>query len=236
MTLRGLVLSAVLFVVPTLAAQQPSDSAPPAEVSNPHCWRGRPLPHCRAFLLFEFSAPRFLTGTKLDMSVAQQGNGYSRYEQGLVSQFVFDLGAMRNISDRDAVGGTVMVGMIVDNPGREFVTGATARYRRWLTPVVSADAAAGVAAMPVGVEVQQPFGLTRQSVIRPALVADARLGLGDLVAVTGRAMVANDGRGRTHSALFAGASVGSTTTAVLTTVYAVLIMGTLILIGSGHGD
>jgi len=236
MTFRSLAVAAAIFAVPTLAAQQPSDSAQSAEVPNPRCWRGRPLPHCRAFLLFEFSAPRFLTGTKLDMAVAQQGNGYSRYEQGLVSQFVFDLGAMRNISDRDAVGGTVMVGMIVDNPGREFVTGATARYRRWLTPVVSADAAAGVAAMPVGVEVERPFGLVRESVTRPALVADARLGLGDLVAVTGRGMIANDGRGRTHYALFGGASVGSTTTAVLTTAYAALIVGLAILIGTGHGD
>src|SRR5262245_31869740 len=225
MTLRALVGAAAFFVVPALVAQQPLDSTRSAEVPDPHCWRGRPLPHCRAFLLFEFSAPRFLTGTKLDMAVAQQGNGYSRYEQGLVSQFVFDLGAMRNVSDRDAVGGTVMVGTIVDDPSRRWVIGATARYRRWLTPIVSADAATGVVAMPVGVEVQRPFGLTRQSVIRPALAADARLGLGDLVAVTGRAMIANDGRGRTHGALFGGASVGSTTTAALTAAYAALIVG-----------
>jgi hypothetical protein len=110
----------------------------------------------------------------------------------------------------------------------------TGRYRRWLTRRVTADGALGLLRMPVGVVEPLPFGdhlPQRVSVRRPALTADARLGFGDLLGVTGRAMVANDGRGRTHGALFLGASIGSTVTAALTGTYAALMTYFLMHVG-----
>ena len=136
-------------------------------------WRGRPLARCRAFVLFELSALRHLAGSTLDPAVTQRGSGYRRWDQGLVSQFVYDLGAMVNVRAREAIGGTLTAGVIIDDP-------------------------------------------VRRSVPRPALTADVRLGIGDLAAATGRAMVATDGRGRLHQAVFVGVSVGSTVTAVVT--------------------
>lgn len=229
--------TSLLATVGALGAQQSPDGAQGTSASRrsaPLCWRGRPLARCRAFVLFELSAPRHLAGSTLDPAVTQPGSGHRRWDQGLVSQFVYDLGAMVNVRAREAIGGTLTAGIITDDPERRPVIGVTARYRRWLSSAVSADAAAGVLRMPVGVTVVRPFGLERQSVPRPALMADLRLGLGDLVAVTGRAMVATDGRGRAHQAVFAGVSVGSTVTAVVTGTYAALI-GYATLRG-GQGD
>jgi hypothetical protein len=217
-----LAVLALIAVVPGGA----KDLAAQTRAPDPLCWRGRPLDRCKSFLLLEFSAPRHLAGTRLDPIVAEQGYGHPRWDQGLASQFMFDVGYMRNVGPRSAVGGTVEVGFVVDDPRTVGMFGATARYRRWLTRRVSADGAVGVLRMPVGVVEPLPFGdhlPQRVSVRRPALTADARLGFGDLLGVTGRAMVANDGRGRTHGALFAGVSIGSTVTAVTAGAYAALM-------------
>ena len=203
-------LAAVALPALLLAARAGAQSA------DPLCWRGRPLDRCRSFLLFEFSAPRHLVGSTLDPAVGEGGTGHRRWEQGLASQFVYDLGYMRNIDARTAVGGTLEVGVVMDDPHTVGLVGATARYRRWLGRHTSADGAVGLLRMPVGVVEPQPWGLQRVSVRRPALSADVRLGLGDLLGVGARAMVSNDGRGRTHHALFAGVSIGSTATAVTT--------------------
>ena len=198
------------------------------------CWRGRPLARCRAFLLFEFSAPRHMLGSRLDPIVTRNGYGHPRWDQGLASQFVYDVGAMVNVDARSAVGGTIETGMIVDDPSDRLVLGVTGRYRRWLTRQVSADAGAGLLRMPVGVVETEPYGMRRVSVQRPALMGELRLGFGDLVAVSSRAMFANDGRGHTHGALFLGASVGSTVTAAVTGATALLV-GRAFLLG-GQGD
>ena len=192
------------------------------------------MARCRAFLLVELSAPRHLAGTRIDPAVAEHGSGHPRWDQALASQFIYDVGMMVNVGERAAVGGTLTAGVIVDDPGRELVLGATGRYRRWLTRTVAADVGAGVLRMPVGVARQNPYGpgTLRVSVHRPAVMAEARLGLGDLIAVSGRGMIATDGRGRTHHAVFGGLSVGSTVTAAITGVvaatiaYAVLTVGT----------
>ena len=187
-------------------------------------------------MLFELSAPRHLAGTTIDPAVTAHGYGYERWDQGLTSQLLYDVGAMVNVSGRSAIGGTLTAGFIVDDPGRPSVLGATARYRRWLSSGVSADAGVGVLRMPVGVAVQHSYGVVRESVERPAVAADVRLGFGDLFALTGRAMIANDGRGRTHDALFAGVSTGSSLTAAVTAVYAGLVGYYLVVVGDGHGD
>jgi hypothetical protein len=243
---RGAVARWSVGVLALLAARATAAQATPAATTPARaaaagdrqpdalCWRGRPLARCRAFLLFEFSAPRQMVGSRLDPIVSQNGYGHPRWDQGLASQFVYDVGAMVNVDARSAVGGTIEAGMIVDDPSDRLVLGVTGRYRRWLTRHVSADAGAGLLRMPVGVVETEPYGIRRVSVQRPALMGELRLGLGDLVAVGSRAMVANDGRGRTHGALFVGASVGSTVTAAVTGATALLI-GRALLFG-GQGD
>jgi len=219
-------VTAVLALRTTGAQRPATPDAAARRPADPLCWRGRPLARCRAFVLVEFSAPRHLVGSRLDPVVAQPGSGHPRWDQGLASQFVYDLGAMVNVGERSAIGGTLTAGVITDDPSTPLVLGVTGRYRRWLTRTVSADAAVGVLRMPVGVVERRAFGdqeLYRTSVHRPAVMAEARLGYGDLVAVSARGMLATDGRGRTHHALLAGASIGSTTTAVATAASAAWI-------------
>src|ERR1051325_8374706 len=104
---------ASILIARGLAAQQSSDTARAvaARPVDPLCWRGRPAARCRAFLLFEFSAPRHLAGSTLDPEVTQPGNGYARWDQGITSQFSYDIGAMVNVRDREAIGGTLMAGV-----------------------------------------------------------------------------------------------------------------------------
>jgi hypothetical protein len=224
----------VALLAARAAAAQPV-TAPPSAERRPDalCWRGRPLARCRAFLLFEFSAPRHMLGSRLDPIVSRNGYGHPRWDQGLASQFVYDIGAMVNVDARTAVGGTIEAGTIVDDPSDRLVLGVTGRFRRWLTPRVSADAGAGLLRMPVGVVETEPYGIRRVSVQRPAVMGELRLGLGDLLAIDGRAMAANDGRGRTHGALFVGASVGSTVTAALTGAMGLLVGRAFVLGGQG---
>lgn len=88
---------------------------------------------------------------------------------------VIDLGAMQNVGDRGAIGGSVYFGL---DPDRSRV-GAKLRYRRWLTNSLSIDAAPGFV-----------IGGTTQNGNRyytyPGLVGELGLSLGDRVTVTGQ--------------------------------------------------
>jgi hypothetical protein len=215
----------LLLLSSALQAQTSPDSARApalARQARRFCWQGTPIERCRTFALIEMTIHSHWIGTKLDPAVTRPLIGRSRWDDALASQFVGDLGAMMNIGPRSAVGGTLTAGSIEPGGKPVNVVGATVRYRRWLTPSVSADAGTGVLQMPVGIVGP---GAIRKNVLRPALVADARLGFRDLVSATARFMEASDGLGRTHHALFVGASTGSKlTTALVATavVWAVL--------------
>ena len=229
---------AALLAAPDADAQAPDTTAVARRAPDPLCWRGRPLARCRAFVLFEFSAPRHLLGSRVKPDLVQIGSPRARLEQAIASQFLVDLGYMVNVGEREAVGGTLTVGGATDAPSADVIVGVTGRYRRWLTRRVSADAALGLQRAPVGIVEPNPFPgadnpLRRTSVMRPTLMAEARLGFGDLVAVTGRGMLATDGRGRTHHALLAGASTGSTVTAVGTAASAAWVAFLIVVFAGG---
>lgn len=226
--------SVLLLVAGLLQAQSSPDSTSataPARQARRFCWQGRPLDRCRAFALFELTTESHLFGTELDPAVTRPGIGRSRWDDGLASQLVGELGAMVNVGARSAVGGTLTAGSIEPGGKPVNVLGVTVRYRRWLTPSVSADAGTGILRMPVGIVVP---GAVRENVLRPAYVADARLGFRDLVSATARIMVANDGRGRTHRALFIGASTGSKVTYGISTMAAAVL--TYYLLFGPRGD
>jgi len=225
---RARVASALLLLGGGLLHAQASPDSTRATASERQasrfCWQGRPADRCRAFALYELTSYSHWIGTKLDPEVTRPGFGRSRWDDGLASQIVGELGAMVNVGARTAIGGTLTAGSI--EPGGKPVTlvGVTVRYRRWLTPSVSADAGTGILRMPVGIVVPHGWGPVRENVLRPALVADARLGFRDLVSATARIMVANDGQGRTHRALFIGASTGSKVNYGLTAIVAAVLV------------
>ena len=111
----GCLLASVVLLasmVPALVGAEPTAST---GASHALCWRGHPLPECRSFLVTEvgLSYPMNKTAT----------NGRGAVIAG-------DLGWMRNISDRAAVGGTAHARIgIGDDYAR---AGVRARYRRWL--------------------------------------------------------------------------------------------------------
>ena len=121
-------------------------------------WRGRPLAETRSFMITEF-------GVLARIDDYPYGGDDSRI------QFSFDLGWMKNISPRDAVGGSGYA--VVSDPTTRL--GLRARYRRWLSRGSSIDVSPGVL---LGGE---------DSAIEydpPGFVLGATLNAGDLVALT----------------------------------------------------
>lgn len=224
----------LVAVATEVVRAQPSQPAPPSTQAKPplptakrFCWQGRPLARCRSFILMELATHSHWFGSKLNPVVTRPLYGTSRDDDALASHIVAELGAMVNTGPRSAVGGTLTTGAIKVGGKPVTMYGVTMRYRRWLTPSVSADAGGGLFKMPVGAVVQ----LQRENVLRPAVAADVRLGFRDLLSVTGRLMVADDGDGRRHHAFFVGAATGSKLTAIVAGTFTAAV-----LIFSPRGD
>jgi len=97
-----------------MSAQQPVAST---RTPKALCFRGRPLPNCRSFLLTEF-----------DLALTE---GSVRWE----------IGAMHNIGSRSAVGGSLLL-RGAENDSSAF--GAKIRFRHWLSRVVALDVSSGI--------------------------------------------------------------------------------------------
>ncbi len=184
------------------------------------CWRGRPLPRCRAFALFELGYFEALATTRIREQVQYPGTTpYPRDEAAFGRQLSWSVGAMRNLDARTAVGGAVIGGAALDQGPH---VAATVRWRRWTGASTSLELAAGpgVAQVPV------PFGTQvgyQGDVWRPAALAEARANLADLAAVSVRGVAVPRAGGRTHGALFVGASTGSTAAAIGTVGLGILV-------------
>lgn len=95
------------------------------------CLHGVPAPVCATFWIVELQASE---GVRLrDVPENAFSNDLTQYE--------WNLGHMRNLGTRWALGGTVSVGSGSDG----IFTGARARMRRWLGSEVSVELEAGVA-------------------------------------------------------------------------------------------
>ncbi len=101
----------IVWLTTPLAAQ----AVPARDAPRAVCFRGRPLPRCRAFWLTEF--------------------GLSLPD----GPFGWQLGAMRNVGKRNAVGGTLYLRI---DGGTAY--GVKPRFRRWLSPVVALDVSPGI--------------------------------------------------------------------------------------------
>jgi hypothetical protein len=106
----------------------PPGESPPSPRRIPSLtWRGRPLAETRSFMITE-------------MGVLARIDDYPYAGGGPGIEFSFDLGWMKNISERGAVGfsGYALVS--------DFTTrlGIRARYRRWLSRKTSIDISPGV--------------------------------------------------------------------------------------------
>jgi hypothetical protein len=205
------------LLVPLLAIAALAPAAD-AQAPDPFCWRGRPLPACEWFALFEFGYLEPLATTRLREPSTLPG-APPREEIAFGRQLTWSVGAMRNVGPRTAFGGAAVIGAALE--AGPYVV-ATARARRWVAPAASIEVAAGpgAAQVPMPIFVDRSAGPDQW---RPALVAEARANLGDLAALTARGIVVPSAGGRAHAGAFVGASAGSWAAAVGTAAAGVLV-------------
>ena len=130
-------LSSLASLTPLLAQDQSESFPVPA--SRKFCFRGRPLPFCTAFAITEFGVarasendPDFLVVPHVEPTVV-----------------FWELGVMRNIGARSALGGSVLF-------TSRFSIGMKARYRQWLGREFSLDVAPGLTLEQEGPSIRTP--------------------------------------------------------------------------------
>ena len=176
-----------LLLASAASAASPAAAQPAGAAEPPICFRGRPLPRCRAFWLTEMSFQRRIAGS---------GEGSTRDLHGHLG---WELGGMVNLDSTRAVGGTVMVGT-GESGARVAVKG---RARRWFDPSGGTlDISAGA------VRVVVSPGERRSAAPGYGLTGDVALGWGDLGAVTLGADLVRS-RGELAGAAYAGVRLGS---------------------------
>lgn len=181
---RSIFALELLVVLPTILAAQ----------SNGFCLRGKPLPACESFLLFEVGGAEraFVTNPAPiigEENAAKERNGYV---------FVA-VGGMKNRSDSTAIGGTLEVGA---GDGSRRRLALEIRRRTWLSNSVAFDLGAG------------PLEINTDRRYRPfatgagyGATSHAALVVSDLVALTGGIDVIH--AQRTELAISVGARLGS---------------------------
>ncbi len=223
---------ALLALAGTAAgAQEPAGAGGAAGArTDAFCWRGRPLPHCRAFALFElgyFEAP---VTTRIRERVPPPFEG-TRDEILFSRQLSWSVGAMRNLDARSAVGGALVIGAPLEQG--PSVAG-TVRWRRWSGDRTSVELAGGPAVAQVLMPFSNPEVGYQGDVWRPAAVAEARANLADLAALSVRGIVVPRAGGLTHGAVYVGASTGSTAAAVGTVGLAALFALAVAALGNAY--
>jgi hypothetical protein len=110
--------------------------APTAGAQSLLWFRGRPLPTCQSFVLFELTGAKRLVGTRqLDRRPYSQTQ---TYVEDLGDYLSWTLGAMSNLDSVHAVGGLLDVGY-----GDGWRVAIKARRRTWISRESSLDVSAG---------------------------------------------------------------------------------------------
>jgi hypothetical protein len=176
----SLILAAVLLK-PPLEAQQP----------RAFCFRGQPLPKCRAFALTELTGALRVAGTSYTDRLGVRSRDLSEW-------FSLGIGYMRNRDSVHAIGMLFEAGG--SDGGNRFT--ATLRRRTWLTTHVSSDFSAGP------LIAQQRSSDVSGTATGYGITAQAAIGAGDLVGL----LVSADAihvQNRNATALHIGARLGS---------------------------
>jgi len=150
----AMLAAGLLFVSDPCSAQE--TSTPHSQHSRALCWRGKPLPECRSFLITEMGVM-----ARLDDDPFLSDDWFF---------FTFDLGWMKNVSPREALGFSGYA--LAADTSRLGVRG---RYRRWLSRHTAIDISPGIllSGEDPGVDYDPP-----------GFVLGASANLGDLIALT----------------------------------------------------
>jgi len=152
------VLAFLLLALPFVAKPSAAEetSAPPTKPSHALCWRGKPLPECRSFLITEMGV------------LARLDHASSEPDSRIV--VMFDLGWMKNVSRREAIG---FSGYALS--GDTSRLGLRGRYRRWLSRHTAIDISPGILLSGENSAIDYD---------PPGFVVGASANLGDLIALT----------------------------------------------------
>ncbi|KPJ79915.1 MAG: hypothetical protein AMJ58_10290 [Gammaproteobacteria bacterium SG8_30] len=107
----------------------------PATAAAQTCFRGRPEPTCASF---------FLTEAEGGLVVPLDGGGTG-------ARVGVDVGFIRNVGSRSAIGATIAGGAYLNGGESGFVS-LRPRYRHWLSPTTSLDVGPGVQWTPGRIE------------------------------------------------------------------------------------
>jgi hypothetical protein len=188
------------------------------------CWTGRPAEHCRTFLVAEGNLYAPVAGTTYLRTGFDRGR-LTRHKH-LAPHVAWEVGAMRNVGPRDAVGAAVLLG--VDANGERLAL--KGRYRRWLGPRAAVDAAAGV--LYARRAAPYPDVAGNRHVPGAGVTADVSLGLTNWAGVSVRGDLLFD-EDRQSSALYGGIKLGTRPAAAATVAPLLLGVGLALLMGGG---
>ncbi|HEX2208051.1 MAG TPA: hypothetical protein VHG93_10250 [Longimicrobium sp.] len=192
------------------------------------CWRGRPAPACRTFLLAEGNVFTPVAGsryTRIDY------NGGTRTQSLELTWYVaWELGGMLNLDANDAVGASVLVGG--DANGARW--GVKGRYRRWLDAATALDVGAGV--LGAGRSVPRDGEPGNDHVPAVGLTGDVSLGFTEWASVGVRADVlfSEEGGGDPATAYYVGTRLG-TRPALVASAAPLVFSAILFLVYVGSG-
>lgn len=198
----------------------PIDTTARREPGN--CFRGRPLPRCKKFVLFELGWFGEVAGTRQKFRNSFQNAEFSTPD--LPSYIALELGRMVNTDSTHAWGGTAHFGFSHD----EFRVGLKARRRTWLTPKTTLDLTAG----PLITRVP-PAEVSSRHDRAVGITGGASFGVSDLIAASLSADVVQGG-GRTRGALHTGVKLGGYP-AVVGSGLIVVLVGLLIAAFASEG-
>ncbi len=120
------------------------------------CFRARPSPRCGSFLVTEFSyLKRF------------SRSGYNIRNNNNDFYFLGEVGWMKNLDKKNAIGGTIYFGLDDNDSELAFKP----RYRRWLSPKISLD-------LSMGPIIKNFGGYWHEG---PGFIGQAQLGFNDVV-------------------------------------------------------
>jgi hypothetical protein len=224
-----------------LAASALAPAAAPAQIDAPRaaprrapdgqrafCYVGRPAESCRMFLVAEGNAYGAFAGSRYQR-IGYQGE--VRRHRHLAPHIAWEVGAMRNITERDAVGAVLLVGG--DANGERVAV--KARYRRWLTPRSAVDVGAGALFARRSEPYAEPDRAGNFHVPVAGLTGDVAVGLTDWAGVSVRGDLLLDEDGERAHALYGGLKLGTRPAAVVTVLPLVLGVIGILVVGAGGG-
>jgi hypothetical protein len=190
------------------------------------CWKGRPAPACRVFLVAEGSLYAPFAGSRY----TRRGfEGEITRSLELTWYAAWEVGGMVNVDENDAVGAVVLVGGDA-NGARMALKG---RFRRWLGPAAALDLGAGV--LRAGRSVPHVDRPGNQHVTAVGLTGDAGLGFTEWASLGVRADVLFSGGGQgPATAYYGGVRLG--TRPALAATAAPLVFAAIVFLVAGSGS